>query len=227
MEPNDKKPWLIPGDEGGGDGRRAATGETGELLKAKKEGVPWSVKSQYWWSKNRSRESLGYCLYCFLKGFALMRTMKTRNHFSGLLLCWDTVLCSFSASAFVLSAQPWHTLPEARSKHSRNHGNKKGSVYPWNWWWEPGWASLTLFRVWLCVLTLAFDTSFLHLPAKVYHLLNLSNLDFLTLAAVEWLSKSLMFYWKQSALTVKVEVMVSLNSSSLSRKLAQNLQSRS
>lgn len=37
MEPNDKKPWLIPGDEGGGDCHRAAPGETGELLKAKKK----------------------------------------------------------------------------------------------------------------------------------------------------------------------------------------------
>lgn len=156
-----------------------------------------------------------------------MRTMKTTNYFSGLLLCWDNVLCSFSASAFVLSAQPWHTLPEARSKHSRNHGDKKGSVNPWNWWWEPGWASLTLLGVWLCVLTLAFDISFLHLPAKAYHLLDLSDLDFLTLAAVEWLSKSWMFYWKQSALTVKVEATVSLNSSSLSRRLVQNLQSPS
>lgn len=121
----------------------------------------------------------------------------------------------------VLSAQLWHTLPEARSKHSGNHGKKTGSVYPWNRWWEPGWASLTLLGVWLCVLTLPFDTSFLHLPAKAYHLLDLSNLDFLTLAAVEWLSKSLMFYCKQSARTVKVEVMVSLNSFSLSRRLAQ------
>lgn len=40
MEPRDKKPWLIPGDEGGGDGRRAVTGEAGELLKAKKRESP-------------------------------------------------------------------------------------------------------------------------------------------------------------------------------------------
>lgn len=77
------------------------------------------------------------------------------------------------------------------------------------------------------MLTLPFDTSFLHLPAKAYHLLDLSNLDFLTLAAVEWLSKSLMFYCKQSARTVKAEVMVLLNSFSLSGKLAQNLLSPS
>lgn len=111
MEPNDKKPWLIPGDEGGGDRRRAAPGESGELLKAKKKWVPWSVKSQHWWSKNRSRESLGYCLYCFLKGLLSWGPWKLRIISLG-YCCVETMSYALSQLQLLCSLLSLGTLSQ-------------------------------------------------------------------------------------------------------------------
>lgn len=191
-----------------------------ELLTAKKRESPGLLSPNTGEAKKDPGSLWGTAFIIFLKVLLSWGLWKLRIISLG-YCCVGTMSYALFQLQLGLSAQPWHTLPEARSKHSGNHGKKTGSVYPWTRWWELGWASLTLLGVWLCVLTLPFDTSFPHLPEKAYHLWDLSNLDFLTLAAVEWLSKSLMFYCKQSARTVKVEVMVSLNSFSLSRRLAQ------
>lgn len=130
-----------------------------------------------------------------------MRTMETMNYFSGLLLCCNNVLCPFSASACALCSALAHS-PRGLVKAFRKSWKEDRLCVSL----EPmmgTWVGVTdTVRSLLCVLTLPFDTSFPHLPAKAYHLLDLSNLEFLTLAAVEWLSKSLMFYCKQSACTV-------------------------